>query len=423
VIVVADKDAPGRAHAAAIAADLDGKAKSVVVLEAAEGKDVTDHLGAGRRLDELVPPRTVEPLPPQQNEWDAAALMQHTFPERHWAVPGLLPPGLGMLSAPPKVGKSFWILGVAIATVTGRPALGTFPTDPGGDVLFLALEDGAQRIQQRLRLFSDAARLTAGMLTVRTVSPRLDDGGLDEIVTWIEEHRDRARLVVIDVFQAMRSSKDGKGKANVYSEDYQALSGLRAVANRYGVAIVVVHHNNKGRSEDPLMLLSGSTGLSGVVDYVAVIKRNRNEAEGSVFIVGRDVEDVQLAMTFDGGRWTVIDYPVGLLAQGGTRKLVYDAVAAAPAGLLALEVAEQLGLSVGAASKALDRLATDGLVERLNSPAPGQSVRWTATSSFPSVSCTSRVSGLSSVSTATQDTQDTPDTKVTQDTQDSDVEG
>jgi hypothetical protein len=416
VVIVADKDAPGRAHAAAIAADLDGKAKSVVVLEAAEGKDVTDHLGAGRSLDELVPARTVEPLPPQQNEWDAAALMQHTFPERHWPVPGLLPPGLGMLGAPPKVGKSFLIFGVAIATATGRPALGSFPTDPGGDVLFLALEDGAQRIQQRLRLFPDAARLTAGQLTVRTVSPRLDDGGTDEIITWIEEHGDRARLVVIDVFQAMRSSKDGRGKASVYSEDYEALRGLRTVANRYGVAIVVIHHTNKGRSEDPLMLLSGSTGLSGVVDYVAVINRKRNEAEGSLFIVGRDVEDVQLAMTFEAGRWSVIDYPVHLLAKGGTRKLVYDAVTAAPAGALLHEVAASLGLTPGAVGKALERLATDGLVERLNSPAPGQPVRWCVARSLTSLSSVSRVSGLSSPSTATQDTQDTYDTTDTQDT-------
>jgi 5S rRNA maturation endonuclease (ribonuclease M5) len=53
VIVVADKDEAGYAHAAAIRADLGGKAASVTVVEAAEGKDAADHLAAGRGLDEF----------------------------------------------------------------------------------------------------------------------------------------------------------------------------------------------------------------------------------------------------------------------------------------------------------------------------------------------------------------------------------
>jgi 5S rRNA maturation endonuclease (ribonuclease M5) len=60
VVVIADKDAAGRAHAADLHLDLTGKATSVKVLEAATGKDVSDHLAAGKTLDELVPvtPRT-----------------------------------------------------------------------------------------------------------------------------------------------------------------------------------------------------------------------------------------------------------------------------------------------------------------------------------------------------------------------------
>jgi hypothetical protein len=53
VIVVADKDPAGYAHAAAIRADLDGKAESVTVVEAAEGKDAADHLAAGYGLGDF----------------------------------------------------------------------------------------------------------------------------------------------------------------------------------------------------------------------------------------------------------------------------------------------------------------------------------------------------------------------------------
>jgi 5S rRNA maturation endonuclease (ribonuclease M5) len=60
VVVVADRDAPGRAHAEQVAESLQGVAASVRIAEAAEGKDAADHLAAGHALDELVPPRWVE---------------------------------------------------------------------------------------------------------------------------------------------------------------------------------------------------------------------------------------------------------------------------------------------------------------------------------------------------------------------------
>ena len=62
VIIVADRDEPGRRHAADVAASLAGSAASVTTVEAAEGKDAADHLAAGHGLDEFRPvdrrPRT-----------------------------------------------------------------------------------------------------------------------------------------------------------------------------------------------------------------------------------------------------------------------------------------------------------------------------------------------------------------------------
>jgi hypothetical protein len=51
VVVVADRDEPGRNHARKVKASLEGVAASVVVVEAATGKDAHDHFAAG--LDEL----------------------------------------------------------------------------------------------------------------------------------------------------------------------------------------------------------------------------------------------------------------------------------------------------------------------------------------------------------------------------------
>ncbi len=53
VVVVADQDDPGRKHADRIAAALNGVARSVRVVEPIEGKDASDHLAAGHKLDEF----------------------------------------------------------------------------------------------------------------------------------------------------------------------------------------------------------------------------------------------------------------------------------------------------------------------------------------------------------------------------------
>ncbi|MGD9996967.1 MAG: toprim domain-containing protein [Ilumatobacteraceae bacterium] len=54
VVIVADRDEPGRRHAEQVAKSLDGAAASVVIVEAAEGKDASDHLDAGHTVEQLV---------------------------------------------------------------------------------------------------------------------------------------------------------------------------------------------------------------------------------------------------------------------------------------------------------------------------------------------------------------------------------
>lgn len=71
VVIVADKDGDsdtGRTHARQVARSLRGIAASVRVVEAREGKDVSDHLDAGHGLDDLVPVEMDETEPSAR--WD-----------------------------------------------------------------------------------------------------------------------------------------------------------------------------------------------------------------------------------------------------------------------------------------------------------------------------------------------------------------
>ena len=67
-------------------------------------------------------------------------------PIRH-VVEGLLPMGMGVLVAKPKLGKSWMVLDLCLAVAQGEPFLG-FPTRQHG-TLYLALEDGKSRMQTR----------------------------------------------------------------------------------------------------------------------------------------------------------------------------------------------------------------------------------------------------------------------------------
>ncbi|WP_261763881.1 AAA family ATPase, partial [Pseudonocardia asaccharolytica] len=73
-----------------------------------------------------------------------------TFPEPRWAVPGLVCEGVTLLAGPPKVGKSWLSLNLALDIAAGRPALGSIEVEPG-PVLYLALEDTPRRLQSRMR--------------------------------------------------------------------------------------------------------------------------------------------------------------------------------------------------------------------------------------------------------------------------------
>ena len=50
---------------------------------------------------------------------DGEYLDQQVFPDPTWRVPGIIPEGCCILSGHPKIGKSFLVLGIALAAARG----------------------------------------------------------------------------------------------------------------------------------------------------------------------------------------------------------------------------------------------------------------------------------------------------------------
>jgi len=305
------------------------------------------------------PTAPVRPMPPRTS-WTAAELMACDFPEPRWAVPGIIAEGLTLLAGGAKVGKSWLALGLGIAIASGGKALGTLDVTEG-DVLYLALEDTPRRLQDRLTKVL-AHSPAPSRLTLSIVCEPIPAGGAERISAWLDAHPG-ARLVIVDVFAKVRGT--GNANGNQYEADYTAMSALKQIADRYGVAIIVVHHTRKASAEDFLNEVSGTNGLAGAADTIAVLRRQRGAADAVLHVTGRDVDESELALSWVAalGSWHLLDGQASDYQLEPTRRAILAHVrehqAAGPK-----QIAEALGLTDDNAKQTLRRMVEDGQLDQ-----------------------------------------------------------
>lgn len=170
---------------------------------------------------------------------DADTLQSTAYEPVSFVVDDLLPQGLHLLAGAPKIGKSWLALWLCLCAAQGKP-LWTFATRPC-EVLHLCLEDSFQRIR------------TAG------------------------------------------------NDANPYASDYRDIGVLKALADKHRIAILLVHHLRKMNDDDPMNMISGTTGLSGATDSNFVLRKSqRRENTATLYCAGRDIPYRELALEFDG---------------------------------------------------------------------------------------------------------------------------
>ncbi len=289
----------------------------------------------------------------------ARELMAQEFADPRWAVPGLLPEGLALIAARPKIGKTWMMLGVAIAVAQGGRAMGMVSVDRG-EALYLALEDTPRRLQGRLlTLLDDGSEPPAG-LYLETVWPRVDASGIDVLASWLGDHPD-CRLVVVDTLAKVRP-RSTRRDGNRYDEDYDALAGLKQLADEHGVAIVVVHHLRKGAAEDPLDRISGTLGLSASPDTILVLERSRGKADATLHLTGRDVEEAEYALSWTPGAGAWVIHDLAIPDASAARLEIIDAIRAR-GPMTPTQVAEWIKRPSGTIKPLMSRMFRDGQLD------------------------------------------------------------
>ena len=220
----------------------------------------------------------------------AEDLQNRTYEPTHFLVDELVPEGLHILAGAPKIGKSWLALWLCLCVSQGQP-LWNFATAQG-EVLYLSLEDSFQRIQTRLIDLTEDAPPT---LRFAIMADTLKHGLEQQIEQFVTGHPN-TKLVVIDTLQRVRSAGSN---SNLYANDYQDIGLLKKLADKRHIAILLIHHLRKLHDDDPMNMISGSTGLSGAADSTFVLQKNSRLANvASLHCTGRDIPDRTLKLEF-----------------------------------------------------------------------------------------------------------------------------
>jgi hypothetical protein len=142
-----------------------------------------------------------------------------------------------------------------------------------------------------------------GRLTLATRWERFDAGGVADAKDWAASVK-RPRLMIFDTLAGIRPER--AGKENTYEGDYRALQELQKWTGEVGIGALILHHTRKMESDDPIDSVSGTLGLAGCVDTIAVLARTGKGT--TLYIRGRDVEEQEKAIAFNKSscRWTIL---------------------------------------------------------------------------------------------------------------------
>jgi len=297
-----------------------------------------------------------KPAPPKRFvRTNTNAIMATTFDPIRWTIPGYVPEGFSVLAGRQKLGKTWLAIDWALAVACGGCAMGNIDCEQG-DVLYIDMENGPRRIQRRIDALypHGVSRPDLSRLEWVTKAPSLDAGFLDCLEDW-RKSAVNPRLVVIDVLQRIKPA--GKATRNSYENDYSIWSPLQEWATENGIAVVGLHHTRKGGADDPLEALSGSNGLSACADTTLVLDKDANGI--TLYVRGRDVEELESALNFAGGIWSVKG-DASDIRRSSERNQILDALEAATEPMSPADLSAATGMKPNNVRFLLHKMASAG---------------------------------------------------------------
>jgi hypothetical protein len=250
VVIIADRDEPGFAHASLVKQNLHDYARGIDVLQSkteGTGHDVSDHLDAGYSIQELVSVRPATTITRMYNPVDWFQVWKDAHEEPDWLFEPILEAGtVNALFGRPGVGKSLITLEMTMTIARG-----------GRPVVYIDDENRIQDTVERLKAFSCRPEELDKLFMYSFAGlPALDtpEGG-QHLAALADRHE--AALVVLDTTSRMVGGDENA--ATTYLQLYRcALVPLKS----RGVTVLRLDHPGKDDSRGQ----RGSSAKLGDID-------------------------------------------------------------------------------------------------------------------------------------------------------------
>ena len=225
-----------------------------------------------------------------------SSLLEQDFPPLRYFVDEVLTEGLTILGGKPKKGKSYLSLDMSLAIAVGRQAFQKFDTEKSR-VLYVSLEDGPRRLQNRLWKIQPNLKTPEG-LDFLYEFPRLGDGALEAI----EHYAETYQVIILDVLGRILPQMQSVRKTmSEYQEFTEYLGPIQKFAQSAHIALLIIDHVRKAAAEDIFDTIIGSQGKWGTADNGLVYERKGEEKDGVLHTAGRDLEEQKFVLTLLDG--------------------------------------------------------------------------------------------------------------------------
>lgn len=212
--------------------------------------------------------------------------------------------GTCILSAKPKLGKSWLALALCFAVTNGTDFLGYKVRKCSA--LYLDLETSESIQKKRVMKMLNGAPCPEGFYLETETNP-IENGFIEQIESYLEEDPNIG-VVVVDVFQIIRSPAKSF-KESEYEHAYRDITPLNELAQKHHISIILVCHDRKAVDpDDPFSNILGSTGLQGAASQMIVMFRKRKEDPIHISVKGKTIDGLpDLDVRFENAEWSIVE--------------------------------------------------------------------------------------------------------------------
>ncbi len=216
----------------------------------------------------------------------------------------LLVEGTCILSAKPKLGKSWFALAMCLAVANGEDFVG-YRTKQCS-TLYLDLET-SEAIQKKRLIKALKGKEVPKNFYLETETDAINSGFVEQIEAYLQQDPNIG-LVVVDVFQIIRSPSKNI-KETEYEHAYRDITPLNELAQRHHISIILVCHDRKTVDpDDPFSNILGSTGLQGAATQMIVMFRKRKDDPVHISVKGKTIDGIpDFNVKLDNAEWRVVE--------------------------------------------------------------------------------------------------------------------